>query len=98
MRRLAVLATIITIIAAAVRADTVILKDGSKLSGDVKKTDGGYDIIGADGHTRHIATDQVRAIELGGPTSAPTPSAASDRLTSLRRSVESVGDVNVIIQ
>jgi Flp pilus assembly protein TadD len=96
-----------TTVAAACLAggDVVILKDGTRLEGDVKRGSDGWLITLPDGTTRTVASGAVRSIELGassGPTSGPargSESAAAELgLASLRRSVEALSDLNQIIQ
>jgi tetratricopeptide (TPR) repeat protein len=78
-------------------ADVVLLKDGTTLSGDVKKGPGGYVVTQADGTIKMLALDDVRSIELA---SAPplTTKSAKEKLASFRRSVEYLDDVNKIIE
>ena len=76
-------------------ADTVYLKDGTKLEGNLKHTDTGW-TISQNGQTTNITTDQVQSIELTPPKDA-TPKAAAERLESLRRSVENLDDLSEII-
>src|SRR5436305_4867252 len=79
-----------------VRADTLTLKDGSRVEGDVKRTSDGYTITTKDGKTQTVRASDVASIQ---PGSSDKNSAASsaDRLGSLRRSVESITDVRQII-
>ncbi|MEA2736007.1 MAG: hypothetical protein QOE14_2458, partial [Humisphaera sp.] len=81
----------------AASADVVLLKDGTTLSGDVKKGPGGYVVTQADGTIKMLALDDVRSIELA---SAPplTTKSAKEKLASFRRSVEYLDDVNKIIE
>jgi Flp pilus assembly protein TadD len=93
---LAILGCLVISISAS--ADVVSLKDGSKLEGDVKKTDGGYVVTAADGTVTRVETSKVQSIRLG-KTDAPDPKlAGNDRLASLRRSVESLSDLKQIIE
>src|SRR5438046_59107 len=81
------------LIATIARADVVTLKDGRRLEGDVKKSEGVYVITAANGIVTRVDASKVDSITLGksAPTSAKTPSIGADRLASLRRSVESLG-------
>jgi len=86
-------------------ADVLVLKDGTRLEGDVKRSQDGWLITQPDGTTRAVAWDAVRSIELGatsGPASGPargTEAASAELgLASLRRSVEALSDINQIIQ
>ncbi|WP_428937245.1 tetratricopeptide repeat protein [Fontivita pretiosa] len=88
-----------------VSADVLVLKDGTRLQGDVKRGEDGWLITLPDGTTRAVALGAVRSIELGatsGPASGPArgaePAAAELGLASLRRSVEALSDINQIIQ
>jgi hypothetical protein len=69
-------------------ADIVTLNDGTKLEGDVKKTDRGWTITTSDGKTVEVAAYKVKSIQLGkGATGKGTPERAMSDLLSLRRSV-----------
>jgi hypothetical protein len=76
-------------------ADTLYLKDGTKLQGDLKHVDNGW-TVSADGKTTSVSADQVKSIELT-PAKDVGPKAAAERLESLRRSVENVDDLSEII-
>src|SRR5262245_13766342 len=75
-------------------ADVIILKDGSRVEGDVKRGEGGYDVKGGDGKITHVGMNQVASIQLGKTAG---PGAAKDRLASLKRSSESIDDINTIL-
>jgi hypothetical protein len=80
-------------------ADIVTLNDGTKLEGDVKKTDRGWVITTSDGKTIEVAADKVKSIQLGkGTGEKGTPERAMSDLLSLRRSVENVTDPNQAIE
>lgn len=80
-------------------ADIVTLNDGTKLEGDVKKTDRGWIITTKDGKTIEVAADKVKSIQLGKDSGkVGTPERAMSDLLSLRRSVENLSDLNVIIE
>src|SRR5262245_48395705 len=91
--RLAVCA-ILAILCVHARADVVILRDGTRVEGDLKKGDGGYDVTAANGKVTHVPTNNIKSIEIGRSTGN---AAAVDRLASLKRSVESIDDLNQII-
>ena len=75
-------------------ADVVILKNGSRIEGTVKKTDAGYEVTGSDGKVTKVPVANVKSIELGKPSDA---SSADASLKSLRRSTDALGDINQII-
>ncbi len=101
MRRLArILIPWLCIVTAAIlRADTITLKDGSSVEGDLKRDadTGGWIITTADGKVRNIPNDAVKSVQLGAATSSTSPAAAAESLASLRRSVEAVADLSQII-
>ena len=76
--------------------DTLVLTDGTRLEGDLKRTPDGYDLTDASGKVQHIKTSQVASITLG-KSDAASPASAKDRLASLKRSVEPLNDLNQII-
>ncbi|MBC8106202.1 MAG: tetratricopeptide repeat protein [Anaerolineae bacterium] len=78
-------------------ADIVILNDGTKLEGDVKKTDRGWTIATSDGKTIEVSADKVKSIQLGKDAAKGTPERATSDLMSLRRSVENLSDVKAVI-
>ena len=80
--------------AAPAMADTVYLNDDTKLEGDVKKNNDGWVVIGNTGKMTYIRPDQVKSIQMAPATN---PSANQERITTLRRSVENVSDLKVII-
>jgi tetratricopeptide (TPR) repeat protein len=75
--------------------DVVHLKDGTSVQGIVKHVDDGW-VVRDSGKTTRVASEQVESIELT-PTTSPSPAVASDRLESLRRSVEGLSDLNEIV-
>ena len=88
-------ALLLTVILTTVAfADVLVLKDGTRLEGDVKKTDGGYEVIAADGTVTKVSAARVKSIELGKSSDASSAVAA---LNSLRRSVDALSDINQII-
>jgi tetratricopeptide (TPR) repeat protein len=83
------------VLATSLFADTICLKDGSKLEGNLKHTDDGW-IVTTNGKTSHVTSDQVQSIELT-PAKDIGPRLAAERLSSLRRSVENLDDLPEII-
>jgi len=82
-----------------VNADVIVLTDGSRIEGDLKRAPDKPDwiITTSDGKVRTFPPDAVKAVELGGSTTAKAPLQAVDALSSLRRSVEALSDINQII-
>src|SRR3954447_18128063 len=88
------------LLVSAALADIVTLKDGTRLEGDVKKTDGGWTVTTKDGRTVNVAADKVKSIAVGGRVGANGKDSAADAMSgllSLRRSVENVNDLKQII-
>jgi tetratricopeptide (TPR) repeat protein len=80
------------------RADIIHLKDGSTLTGDIKKTPDGWTVIDEKGKSHVFPVDAVRTIELSRAGSGPESKlVAMDRLMSIRRSVENLTDVKSVI-
>jgi tetratricopeptide (TPR) repeat protein len=75
-------------------ADTVTLTDGTKLEGDLDRTDDGYTLTKPDGKVVRVSSSQVKSVEMK-PES--TPEDAARRLESLRRSAENMTDLKLII-
>jgi tetratricopeptide (TPR) repeat protein len=75
--------------------DVVRLKDGTSITGDIKKAADGWFVTDAHGKVTHVSADSVQALELA-PRGAPKDVATS-RLISLRHSVEALGDLKQII-
>jgi tetratricopeptide (TPR) repeat protein len=71
-------------------ADVVHLKDGSQIEGEIRKTEDGWVVTGADLKQRAIAADHVAFIEA---RSKITADSSDQRLMSLRRSVEGTTDI-----
>ena len=88
------------------RGDVVHLKDGTTITGDVKRGTVGYLITLPDGKVQPVAPEMVQSIEVGAaaprPTTVGVPAPAASRpadadeatrnLASLRRSVENLDD------
>lgn len=86
------------LLAAGALADSVVLHDGTRLVGEVKKIPEGYRVTTEDGKVTIVKAEQIRSIELGGSTKANPRVAAQAGLASLRRSVEYSSDLNQIIE
>ena len=87
MKRLCVLALLFAVPALA---DVVHLKDGSKLEGRLTREGAGWIVTNDAGKATHIGDDQVHLIQKTSNLSADQ--LADQRLTSLRRAVDGVGD------
>lgn len=81
-------------------ADIVHLKDGSKVDGDLHRTDVGWDVKTADGSVVSVDESNVERVEMarsrtsaGGPVTPP----ADDPLSAVRKMAENQSDLNVII-
>jgi tetratricopeptide (TPR) repeat protein len=98
MKKAAAILALAMVLTTVARGDTLRLRDGTKIEGDVKKTDGGYNVRSADGRVTFVPSDRVAGIEIGKGGDVAPPTVASDRLASLRRSVESLTDIGQIIQ
>jgi Flp pilus assembly protein TadD len=78
--------------------DVVVLKDGSRIEGDVKKNPAGYVVTLPSGQVKFLGPDEVKGLE-AAPTSAPSSEGAGKaKLTSLRRSVEALDNPARIIE
>lgn len=87
-------ATSLLLVAVAL-ADVLVLTDGTRLEGTVRKTDSGYSVTAADGTVTNVKAEEVAAFHLRGEGAG---GAASDvRLQSLRRSVAHLADLRLII-
>lgn len=93
MKRLAITLIGVMALARVALGDVVVLKDGTRIEGDVKRTADGWTIKAAGGSVRNVAADAVQSIELGDAAK----SGSMEGLASLRRSVEALSDVNQII-
>lgn len=84
---------------AAAWGDSITLKDGSRVEGDLKRNvDGsGWVITTVDGKSRTIPGDSVKSVELGTTSQSAGGTQSAEALASLRRSVEAVSDLNQII-
>jgi tetratricopeptide (TPR) repeat protein len=77
-------------------ADAVVLKDGSRVEGDVKRTEAGWTVTGPDGKTTDVSADDVQTIEVGGGKSSAA--SAASNLASLRRSTEAMSSPALAIE
>jgi len=75
-------------------ADTVVLNNGTRIDGELERTDDGYNVTTPEGKTIKVAASQVKSIEVRPSTS---PDDAKKRLESLRRSAEKMTDPKVVI-
>lgn len=94
--RLIVITSMTTLLGMAARADVLVLNDGTRLIGDVKKGDRGYSVTDTSGHVREFSRDSVRSIEVS--TTGQTKDSEESKLASLRRSVEALSDLSAIVE
>jgi len=80
--------------------DVIRLKSGPVLRGEVKRDDGAWIITADDGKATRVEAHEIASMELGTSTSQPTtlPDADTENLASLRRSVESIDNIDQILQ
>ena len=95
MKRLLLLA--IVCLPTLALADTVTLKDGSKIQGDVHRQGDAYVLTDMTGKQTLISVDDVARFELS-PGAATGNDAAMSRLASLRRAADNLSDIKVIIE
>ena len=87
-------------------ADAIVLKDGRRIEGEIKRVGDQWHVTGADGKVTKVAASNVKAIEMGTPSgprsggggSSVATGNAEAGLASLRRSVEALSDINQIIE
>src|SRR5690349_13789563 len=91
---LALIAAWCGVSAARLAADVVKLKDGTRLEGEIKRTDEGWIVTTGEGKKTLIAFDKVAGIEAKPKTTGDT---VESRLTSLRRASEGSNDLKQII-
>jgi Flp pilus assembly protein TadD len=96
MRKLPLLLSIVLLIPILARADVIVLKDGTRLEGEVKRTPDGWTVTTADGKSRTVTSGAVKSIELG--SSQRNGQQSAEGLASLRRSVEALTDINQVIE
>ena len=98
-------------LSSALLADAIVLKDGTRLEGTIKKLGDQWHVTGADGKVTKVPVSSVKSIVLGsgkgddnstsgGGSAAPGNAAGNSDagLASLRRSVEALTDINQIIE
>lgn len=93
MKRIAIL---IMLLSSPIWADVVVLKDGTRLEGELKRTPEGWTMTLADGKTRSFSIDAVQSLQPGAPATRDSLQSAAG-LASLRRSVEALSDLDQII-
>src|SRR5215217_3040181 len=94
MRRQTLLA-VAFLIALPVRADLLLLNDGTRMEGDIKKAADGWFLTDRAGKITHVPAESVKSIQLTGRGDAKD--AAAEKLASLRRSVEAFNDPKVVV-
>jgi tetratricopeptide (TPR) repeat protein len=77
-------------------ADVVVLKDGTRVEGDVKRTDTGYTVTSSIGRSVDVGINDVQSIEVGGGKTSDATSASN--LASLRRSVEALSSPATVLE
>jgi len=88
--------TLILIVCGAAWGDLVHLKDGRVLRGTVKRGPAGYVVTTDDGRQQTVPMDQVKLLEV---TNDPADAAgAMQGLASLRRAVNSLEDIDQILE
>jgi len=90
IKRLLLLSGGLCALVGPVRADVIHLKDGSEFEGDIRKTDDGWVVSGADHKSRSIPADRVAFIEARPKAGVDS---ADQRLASLRHAVENTTDI-----
>lgn len=78
-------------------ADAVVLNDGTRIEGDVKRTDSGWTVTSAEGKTTDVSADDVKTIEMGGARPSDAAASASN-LASLRRSVAVLSSPSMVLE
>lgn len=77
--------------------DTLRLKDGRALVGEVKRQDDVWAVTQPDGQVTRVPVEDVAAIEMD-KTPTTSPDALNEKLESLRRSVAALDDIAQIIE
>jgi tetratricopeptide (TPR) repeat protein len=85
---------IILAVAGVTLADSIVLKDGTRLEGTIKRTESGWQITAPDGTVTTVPFGNVKSIELGSRGTESNGVA----LASLRRSVDALTDLDQIIE
>ena len=81
--------------AAAAGGGTIVLTDGSQLAGDLRRVEGGYEVLTQAGGKQFVADGDVASIKLGGGAAATR--AADGSLDSLRRATANVDDLGEVV-
>ncbi len=89
---------IVLSLASPVWSDVVRLKDGQRLEGQVKRSEDGWTVTGADGKVTQVAAGQVAAIEATGSAKGNEPGEAESRLQSLRAACENMTDAKAVLE
>lgn len=94
LQRYGIAITLIGSLALPCFADVIHLKDGTRLEGDIKKTDDGYRVTDSAGTVTTVSSDRIDSIE---PRPKGGADASAARLASLRRAVENLDDIRKIL-
>jgi len=87
---------IVACLTAPALADVIYLTDGTKLEGDVKRTNDGYIVTEPNGHVTIVPAGELKSIEI--KKSSGTPQDADQRLASLRRAMANAADPRQVVQ
>lgn len=87
---------IVACLSAPALADVIYLTDGTKLEGDVKRTNDGYLVTEANGHVTLVPVAELKSIEIKKSTG--TPQNADQSLASLRRAMANATDPRQVVQ
>jgi tetratricopeptide (TPR) repeat protein len=93
MRRLAFAFALI--FAFSVRADTLVLDDGTRVEGKAHKDGEQWIVIDDAGHETDVPAERIVSFVIGGPQGGDS---GDDRLESLRDSVKALSDLPTIIE
>ena len=93
MRRLAFAFAVI--LAFSVRADVLVLDDGTRVEGKIHKDGDQWVVIDASGHETDVPAERITVFQIGGPHS-DQPS--GDKLATLREEVGYLNDIPTIIE
>jgi tetratricopeptide (TPR) repeat protein len=86
---------LIVLLCVACLGDVVELNDGSKVEGTIKRESGGWEVTQAGGKVVHLQDSEIKLIEKGNPLSPAEQ--ANVRLASLRKGIDALSDIGVII-
>ena len=78
----------------AAPADVIVLKNGSRVEGDLERTADGYTVTRPDGKAVKVKSSEVKSVEV---KPLATAAEAQKRLESLRRSAENLADLKIIV-